>query len=92
MTRPPKDKIISFKPKITYFKPRGVYLSELEEIELSLPEMETLRLIHAEGMQQTQAAQLMGVHQSTLQRILAKAEEKTAKALLFGHAIKIGNA
>ncbi|MCF7798794.1 DUF134 domain-containing protein [Candidatus Woesearchaeota archaeon] len=92
MTRPPKEKVIAFKPKASHFIPRGVYLSELETIRLSLQEAESLRLVHVEGLQQTLAAQHMGVHQSTLQRILAKAEAKSARALINGCAIQIGNA
>ncbi len=92
MTRPPKEKMIGFIPKTNYFKPRGVYLSELQEITLSLAQVESLRLVHIQGLDQTLAAKRMGVHQSTLQRILTKAEEKMSQAIVFGYALKIGNA
>ena len=92
MTRPPKEKQINFKPRATYFRPRGVYLSELELVILSLAEAESMRLIHIEGLNQTKAAAKMGVHQSTLQRTLTKAEQKLAQAVLLGKAIQIGNA
>lgn len=92
MTRPPKEKHISFQPKSTYFIPRGVYLADLEHVTLSLAEAESLRLVHIKGLDQTQAATTMGVHQSTLQRILSKAEQKIASAVVLSKAIQIGNA
>jgi len=90
MARPPKEKNIQSQPDIIYFRPRGVYLADLTEIRLSLAEFESLRLVHVEGLQQTKAAQHMGVHQSTLQRLLTKAEQKIAIAVVKGCALRIG--
>jgi predicted DNA-binding protein (UPF0251 family) len=92
MARPPKEKNIQARPDVVYFRPRGVYLADLEEITLSLAELESLRLVHVEGLQQVQAAKQLGVHQSTLQRVLSKAEQKTAIAVVKGCALRIGNA
>ncbi len=89
MPRRIKLRQISFQPQVTYFKPRGVALSSLEEINLSLDELESLRLVDWEGQEQTLAAKSMKISQSTLQRILAKAREKVAQALVCGQAIKI---
>ncbi len=89
MVRPRKIKIVNHDPKITYFKPSGVPLNKLEEIEITIDELETLRLSCLEKKSQTDAAKEMDVHQSTFQRTLTRAREKITDALVNGKAIKI---
>ena len=82
MVRPRKLKFVNFKPEITYFKPQGVPLRDLEEVELTIDELETLRLSNDEKLNQTEAAEKMDIHQSTFQRTLTRAREKITDALL----------
>jgi len=89
MVRPKKPRRVHFDPKAIYFKPRAVPLSMLEEIELTVDELEAMRLCDFEGLDQIEAAKKMGISQSTLQRILALARKKVAEALVEGKAIKI---
>lgn len=89
MVRPRKIKLVNFEPDVTYFKPRAVPLSNLEEVEITLDELESLRLSNLEKLNQTLAAQKMQVHQSTFQRTLTRANEKITDALVNGKAIKI---
>jgi predicted DNA-binding protein (UPF0251 family) len=89
MVRPTKPRRIYFSPKVTYFKPRAIPLSLLEEVDLAPDELEALRLCDSKGMSQTEAAKKMKISQSTLGRILCSARKKTAKALSEGKAIKI---
>ncbi len=89
MVRPRKFRKVRFKPEITYFKPRGVPIRQLEEVQISVEELEALRLVNMEKMQQNEAADAMNVHQSTLQRMLIRAREKVTRALVNGLAIKI---
>jgi len=89
MVRPRKTKIINFEPNVTYFKPRAVPLSQLEEVEITLDELETLRLSNIEKLNQTTAAKKMEIHQSTFHRTLNRANEKITDALINGKAIKI---
>ena len=89
MARPRKIKIVDFEPSITYFKPRAVPLNQLDEVELTLDELETLRLSSLEKLSQEQAAKNMKIHQSTFQRTLTRAREKVTDALVNGKAIKI---
>jgi uncharacterized protein len=89
MVRPRKIKIVNFEPGATYFKPRAIPLNLLEEIELNLDELETLRLSHLEKLNQEDAAKKMKIHQSTFQRTLTRAKEKVTDALVNGKAIKI---
>ncbi|NOQ56412.1 MAG: DUF134 domain-containing protein [Nanohaloarchaea archaeon] len=89
MVRPRKIRSVDFEPEVTYFKPQAVPLSQIEEVELTFDELETLRLSHLKRLGQTDAATMMGVHQSTFQRTLARAREKITDALVNGKAIKI---
>jgi uncharacterized protein len=89
MTRPLKPRFIGFNPQITYFKPRAVPLSVLEEVEIKTDELEALRLCDLQGLEQTEAAGKMKVSQSTLQRILNSGRLKVSEALVKGKAIKV---
>ncbi len=87
MVRKQKQRNIGFYPEVIYFKPRGVPTYCLQEVCLTIDELEAIRLVDFEGKEQRQAAEEMGVSQSTLQRILAKARKKVAEGLVVGKAI-----
>jgi len=89
MPRPRLCRKIEFDPHITYFKPQGVSMRELEIVELSTEEIEAYRLRHIKDMEQQEAADKMHTSQSTYQRILYSAYKKIADALINGKAIKI---
>jgi predicted DNA-binding protein (UPF0251 family) len=79
-------------PTYTYFKPRGIPLSEVEgEVTISLEELEALRLTALEGLSQQEAGVQMSVSQSTISRHLDEVHQKVAKALVSGLAIRIAN-
>ncbi len=69
------------------FKPSGRPMGELEQIRLRLDELEALRLCDLEGLSQAEAGGRMGVSRGTVQRLLAGARAKTAKALCQGCAL-----
>lgn len=89
MPRPRLCRRIEFNPNITYFKPQGVPMRELEIIELTSEEAEALRLKNMEELEQEAAAKKMNTSQSTFQRILSSAYKKITKAIIEGKAIKI---
>ena len=89
MSRPPKCRRIRFLPDVTYFKPAGIPMRLLEEVQLSLEEAEALRLKDIEGMEQESAAEKMNISRPTFQRVLSAARQKIADALLTGKAIRI---
>jgi len=89
MVRPRLCRNVEFNPQVNYFKPQGIPVRCLEVVQMSLEEMEALRLKNLEGMEQTEAAQKMNTSQSTFARILASANQKTADALINGKAIRI---
>ena len=89
MGRQPLWRRVGFLPQVTYFKPAGVPLSGLQEIRLSVEEVEAIRLKDIEGLEQDACAQKMNVSRSTFARILLTARRKMADALLNGKAIRI---
>ena len=89
MVRPRLCRRISFNPNITYFKPQGVPMRNLEIIELTSEEVESLRLRNMQNLEQEKAAKKMNTSQSTFQRILSSAYKKITEALIEGKAIKI---
>jgi len=89
MPRPRLCRRVQFNPNITYFKPQGVPMRELEIIELTTEEVEALRLRNIKDLEQEEAAKKMNTSQSTFQRILSSAYKKITKALIGGKAIKI---
>src|SRR4030066_298945 len=89
MSRPFKCRRVAYMPDVTYFKPAGIPLRDLEEVRLSIEEAEALRLKDLEGLEQEQGAEKMNISRPTFQRILASARQKVADALLNGKAIRI---
>ena len=69
------------------YKPTGIPLTELTQIELHRDELEALRLCDGEGMTQEEAGECMGVSRGTIQRIITVARKKTAKSLSEGYAL-----
>jgi predicted DNA-binding protein (UPF0251 family) len=76
-------------PGVNYFKPRAVPLSAMEEVILSVEELEALRLAHKESLYQQEAAERMGVSRATFGRVLDAAHRKVTKALVEGCALRI---
>ncbi len=61
----------------------------LDMVELTLEEIEAIRLKNIENLDQNKASEKMNTSQSTFQRILASAYKKISVALIKGKAIKI---
>lgn len=76
-------------PQATYYKPRGVPLSALQCVELTVDELEAIRLADLERFYQEQAAERMNVSRQTFGRILDAAHAKVADALVHGKALSI---
>jgi len=89
MGRPRKLRRVCFCPKTDFFKPRGIPLRSIEVSTLSSDEVEVLRLIDVEGLDQAGAAERIGVSRITIQRIYQSARRKVADAIIFGKAIKL---
>ena len=61
----------------------------LEEVALSLDEVETLKLADEEGLYHDQAALRMKISRATFGRILREARRKVASTILQGKALRI---
>ncbi len=89
MPRPKIRRCLRFKPVVKFFKPRGIPLRYLKEVRLAADELEALKLHDLDGLTHTQAAKKMKISQPTFGRILNKAYQKVAKALVKGLAIRL---
>jgi len=58
-------------------------------VELTLDELEAIRLADYEGLYQEAAARSMGISRQTFGRIIQQAHRKIAEAVLFGKILKI---
>jgi len=89
MPRPRLFRRVSFEPNVTYFKPAGIRLIELEESTVTVDEFEAIRLKDFLGMEQEEAAKKMNISQPTFHRLVLAARKKIADALVNGKAIRI---
>jgi len=89
MPRPRRCRRIWFEPNVTYFKPAGVRMTDLEESILTVDEFEAIRLKDLEGLNEINAARKMNISQPTFNRLLSSARKKIADAIVNGKAIKI---
>jgi uncharacterized protein len=89
MPRPFKCRRVNSVPEVDYFKPRGIPLSELEEVILTLDEYEAIRLADLDGLYQEEAAQNMNISRQTFGNIINSAHGKLADAIINGKALKI---
>lgn len=89
MGRPKLCRRVRFSPNVTYFKPQGIPLRQLEEVILPVDEYEAVRLKDLEGLQQEECAKKMNISQPTFHRLILSARKKIADAIVNGKAIKI---
>jgi len=81
--------MIKVLPNVTYYKPRAIPMSQLEEVALAFDEFEAIRLADLESLYQEEAAVRMKISRPTFGRIIESAHKKVADALINGKAIKI---
>lgn len=94
MPRPRKPRICLCPHRAGYsavFKPAGTPLKDMEIIPLAHDELEALHLCDGEGKNQEEAGVCMGVSRGTVQRLLASARNKVARALVGQKALAISS-
>jgi predicted DNA-binding protein (UPF0251 family) len=89
MPRPRLLRDVHHEPGVTYFKPAGIRMNELEEIVIAVDEFEAIRLKDLIGMDDNEASKKMNVSQPTFNRIVNSARRKISEALINGKAIRI---
>lgn len=95
MSRPRKPRICSCPHRAGYsavFKPAGTPLKDLDVINLAGDELEALHLCDGDGKSQIEAGLCMGVSRGTVQRLLASARCKVARALVGQKALAVSGA
>jgi predicted DNA-binding protein (UPF0251 family) len=95
MARPPKVRCVEKIPPVRTFCPCGmrpecrVRQEGLERVQLTVDEMEAVRLKDLEGHEQAECADRMNISRGTFQRILTSAHWKVARALTEGLPLEI---
>ena len=89
MPRRRKCRMVGTLPETLFFKPRGIPASDLEVVELSMDELEAIKLKDLRELEQEECARRMGISRPTFHRILRSARKKIADALLNGKAIRL---
>ena len=89
MPRPFKCRRVCGTPGADYFKPRGIPLSDLQEVGLTLDEFEAIRLADLDGLKQVDAAKRLKISRPTFSRIVASARNKIADGLVNIKALRI---
>lgn len=84
-----KPRCVGIVPEYVSFSPEGVGAPEERAVRLALDELETIRLIDLEGMDQQQAAEHMGIARATVAAVYARARHAIADALVNGKGICI---
>ncbi|MEN6577323.1 MAG: DUF134 domain-containing protein [Phycisphaerales bacterium] len=80
---------IGFTPNAGLFRPAGIPVCALEQVMLTLDEVEALRLADLNGLYQEQAAEQMKISRPTFSRIVEQARRKVADALIHGKALRL---
>ena len=89
MARPKKYRKIRCAPASYYFKPRGIPMTDLQEVILEVDELEAIRLGDMLNYSQEEAALKMKISRATFGRIVNKARQKVAEGMINGKAIRI---
>jgi len=89
MPRPCRCRRIRCRPDTNYFKPRGIPLDAIEEVTLTLDELEAIRLADLGELYQEDAAKKMNISRQTFGNIINLAHKKIADVLLNAKALKI---
>ena len=89
MSRPRRCRRVGFKPNVTYFKPAGIRMVDLEEINLNVDEFEAVRLKDFKGLSQDLCAERMNVSQPTFHRLVISARRKISDSIVNGKALVV---
>jgi len=89
MPRPPKCRRVQQLPEFTFFKPAGVPKTRLPEIQLTVEELEAVRLRDLEALEYENCAEKMSISRPTFHRIIVAARKKIAESLVKGAALRV---
>jgi predicted DNA-binding protein (UPF0251 family) len=87
--RPQRFRWVENIPEVTRFRPAGVKSGKIDQIKLTVDELEAIRLADLEGLYQEKAAEKLQISRQTFGRIINSAHRKVAEALVKGKSIII---
>ncbi len=90
MPRPRKQKRVCNLPNHRVFGPLNQKEENKQQIDMSIEEYESIRLIDLESLDQEECAEIMGVARSTVQRLYNDGKQKVADCLVSGKILNIG--
>lgn len=88
--RKEKPRRVGIVPEYVSFSPGGLGAPDERRVQLTLDELEAIRLIDLEGLDQRQAAERMCIARATVAAVYARARHDIADALVNGKNIAIG--
>ena len=74
---------------MTFYKPQGIPLHELEIVVISHEELEAIRLVDFMGLEQEEAATRMEISRKSMANDLKSGRRKISDALLHGKGMRI---
>jgi predicted Fe-Mo cluster-binding NifX family protein/predicted DNA-binding protein (UPF0251 family) len=77
------------RPGARVFGPAGVAVRDLEKVYLPFDSLEALRLLHLDGMSQTEAGQKLGISASTVSRMAQQGRKTLIEAVVHDKALCI---
>lgn len=89
MVRPHSERWVGCRPAARLYKPAGVLAANLRVTGIAVDELEAMRLVDGEGLQQAEAAERMRISRSSVGRLLELGRGKVARALIGGEGIEI---
>ncbi len=89
MKKPYRTRKVNQPPLFTNFKPSGIPRKFLKKTEITIDEFEAIRLADYCGMEHQEAAENMQISRPTFTRLIKKARQKTAQAIIDGMELVI---
>lgn len=89
MKKPYRTRKVNEPPRFTNFKPSGIPRKFLKKAELSIDEFEAIRLADYCGLEHQQAADNMQISRPTFTRLIKKARQSVATAIIDGMELSI---
>lgn len=89
MRGPYRKRRIEEPPRFNNFKPSGVPRRFLKKIELTVDELEAIRLADYLHLEHLQASEKMSISRPTFTRLIDKARSKVAQAIIEGKELVI---
>jgi uncharacterized protein len=90
MRGPYRKRLVQKPPHFKNFKPSGIPRRMLKKIELTLDEYEAIRLTDYLKLEHLEASEKMKISRPTFTRLIDRARQKVASALIDGLELVIG--